>query len=113
MDSRFLLISPFLPTIFYTTAVTTMKGSQKWVSVRLQSSIRCSNLKKLQLNCQHNRYSGRTPKPGLPECEVELPATLVNSRNNSVSLQVFFCGTKFCYWFCSICKTSGLFACFN
>jgi hypothetical protein len=35
-------------------------------------------------------YSGRAPKPGPPEYEVALPATLVNSKINPLSLRVVF-----------------------
>jgi hypothetical protein len=113
MDRLFLLISPFLLTIFY----------KKWLWQLLWKAVKseflygyrqafvCSTFKKPQLNCQRNHYSGRTPNSVPPEYEVELPATLVNSENNPLSLQVFL-------WYeillaMRLCKTYSLFACFN
>jgi len=48
MDRHFLLILQFLPTIFYTksSVASTMKGSQKWETARLQPRIHLHHLQK-------------------------------------------------------------------
>ena len=63
---RLFFLSQFLPTIFYkTTAVTTaMKGSQKWVSVRLQTSIRLQHLQKTAIKLSAQPLFRENPKLG-------------------------------------------------